>query len=194
MTAFLIFLALCFLIWKFAPNPENKRAAGMMLQMLESFHIIDSTIKLDVFSQRLDFLGQLASTLPPKADKDKCIKMALKSYGGKYPGNSVSPTIRIILNQPQIATSYKFRDEAATAFFLRACNKLKAEIKTLKTATAKQRRVAQAVELADVVVNRLISDERQKYTDCIHDELTSVSDLVASHQIIAGNDLDALPG
>lgn len=181
MTAFLIFLALCFLIWKFAPNPENKRAAGMMLQMLESFHIIDSTIKLDVFSQRLDFLGQLASTLPPKADKDKCIKMALKSYGGKYPGNSVSPTIRIILNQPQIATSYKFRDEAATAFFLRACDKLKTDIRNLKTEAARQRRVLQASELADNIEDRLMSEELQKYIDCIHDELAKVVALVESY-------------
>lgn len=194
MITLLIILALCILLWKLAPNPENKRATVMMFKMLESFQIIDSTVKLDIFTQRLDFLGQLASTLPAKADKSKCIEMALKTYVNKYYDKPISPTIRLILNQPQIATSPKFRDEAATAFFLRACNKLKAEIKTLKTATAKQRRVAQAVELADVVVNRLISDERQKYTDCIHDELTSVSDLAASRQIIAGNDLDALPG
>lgn len=194
MITLLIILALCILLWKLAPNPENKRASVIMFKMLESFQIIDSTVKLDVFTQRLDLLGQLASSLPAKADKSKCVDLALKTYANKYYDKPISPTIRLILNQPQIATSPKFRDEAATAFFLRSCNKLKAEIKTLKTATAKQRRVIQAAELADAIVNRLISDERQKYTNCIHDELKSVSDLVASRQIIAGNDLDALPG
>lgn len=181
MTALLLFLVLCFLIWKFAPNPENKRAAGIMVQMLESFQIINSTVKLDVFTQRLDFLGRLASTLPPKADKDKCIKMALKSYAGKYVGMPVSPTIRMILTQPQIATSYKFRDEAATAYFLRVCDKLKTDIRNLKTEAARHRRVLQASELADTIEDRLMSEDLQKYIDCIHDELAKVVALVESY-------------
>lgn len=194
MITFFIILTLCILLWKFTPNPENKRAAGMMLQMLESFQIIDSTVKLDIFTHRLDLLGRLASSLPVKADKNKSIAMALKAYASKYHDKPISPTIRLILNQPQIATSPKFRDEVATAFFLRFCNKLKTEIKTLKTSNAKLRRVAQATELADIIGSCLMSDERQKYADRIHEELTSVSDIVASHQIIAGSDHDALPG
>lgn len=153
----------------------------MMFKMLESFQIIDSTVKLDIFTQRLDFLGQLASTLPAKADKSKCIEMALKTYANKYYDKPISPTIRLILNQPQIATSYKFRDEAATAFFLRACDKLKTDIRNLKTEAARQRRVLQASELADNIEDRLMSEELQKYIDCIHDELAKVVALVESY-------------
>lgn len=148
----------------------------MMFQMLESFDIVDSTTKLDTFTQRLDFLGKLASTLPANANQ-KCIDTAIQTYSHKYSGRSISPTIRLILSQPQIATSPKFRDEAATAFYLRTCNQLKAEIKTLKTTNARQRRVIKASELADIIVDRLTSNERQKYVDCIRNELASVSDI-----------------
>lgn len=177
MLTFIIILVVFILIWKLTPNPANKRATGMMLQMLESFYLIDTTIKLDIFAKRLDFLGKLASTLPTNADKSKCINTALQVYAQKYYDRPISPTIKLILNQPQIATSPKFRDEAATAFYLRTCNQLKAEIKILKTTNARQRRVINASELADIIVDRLTSDERQKYIDCIRDELTSVSDI-----------------
>lgn len=151
-----------------------------MFQMLESFNVIDSTVKLDIFTQRLNFLGELASSLPVKAEKDKCIKMALTAYANKYPGRLISPTIRMILKGPQIATSPKFRDEAATAFFLRSCDKLKTEIKNLKTATAKLRRVEQAKELSYIIEDRLVSDDIQKYIDRIHEELVIVANLAVS--------------
>lgn len=150
----------------------------MMFQMLESFDIIDNTTKLNVFIQRLDFIGKLANTLPANTDRNKCMDIALQTYAHKYTDRPVSPTIRLILSQPQIAVSPKFKDEAATAFFLRTCNKLETEIKTLKTSNAKQRRVMQAQELADIIVDRLYSDERQKYIDCIHNELSHMADLI----------------
>ena len=108
--------------------------------------------------------------------------MALRAYSDKY-NRPISPTIRQILNQPQIATSTKFRDEAATAFFLRSCNKLETEIKTLKTSNARQRRVTQAHELADIIVDRLYSDEQQKYIDCIHSELARLSGSTSLHPL-----------
>lgn len=155
----------------------------MMFQMLESFYLVDTTVKLDIFTKRLDFLGKLASTLPANADKSKCIDTALQVYAQKYYDRPISPTIRLILNKPQIATSTKFRDEAATAFFLRTCYKLETEIKTLKTSNAKQRRVTQAHELADIIVDRLHSDERQKYIDCIHGELARLSGSTSPHPL-----------
>lgn len=167
-------IAAFILLWKLTPNPVNKRAVGMMFQMLESFDIVDSTTKLDTFTQRLDFLGELASTIPANANK-KCIDSAIQAYSLKYSSRPISPTIRLILNQPQIATSPKFRDEVATAFYLRTCNQLKTEIKTLKTTNARQRRVVTASELADIIIGRLTSNERQKYVECIRDELANVS-------------------
>lgn len=179
MLTFIIILAAFFLIWKLTPNPANKKAVGMMFQMLESFYIIDSTTKIDIFTQRLDFLGKLASTLPTNADKNKCIDTAIQAYARKYYDKPISPTIKLILNQPQIASSLKFRDEAATAFYLRACDKLKAEIKTLKTANARQRRVTQASDLSSIIIDRLSSSERQKYIDCIREELVHVTDMAS---------------
>lgn len=176
MLAFIIILVVFIVIWKLTPNPANRRTTGMMFQMLESFHIIDSTTKFEVFAQRLDFIGQLASTLPPNADKCKCADMALQEYSDKH-HRPISPTIRQIFNQPQIAISAKFRDEAATAFYLRICDQLKAEIKTLKTTNARQRRVIKASEIADIIVDRLTSNERQKYIDCIRNELARGSDI-----------------
>ncbi|MBD5301628.1 MAG: hypothetical protein HDS16_01300 [Bacteroides sp.] len=179
MITFIIILAICLLLWKLTPNPANRSATGKMFQMLESFHIIDSTVKLDVFIRRLDFLGELARNLPKNADTGKCIEAALHAYSQKYPAVHISPTIRLILSQPNIATSLKFRDEAYIAFYLRSCSKLKDEINTLKTATAKQRRVKQAKELADVVLARLKSTEQSKYAECINNELASVSNMVS---------------
>lgn len=147
----------------------------MIFQMLESFDIIDNTVKFDVFTQRLEFLGKLATGLPQTADKNKCIEVALHSYVHKYPDKPVSPTIRLILDQPQIATSPKFRDEATTAFYLRVCTRLKSEIRDLKTPAAKQRRVQQAHELANIVIKRLSSLEKQNYIDCIISKFNDVS-------------------
>lgn len=147
----------------------------MIFQMLESFNIIDNTEKIDVFTQRLEFLGKLATSLPQNADKNKCIEVALQSYAHKYPDKPVSPTIRLILHQTQIATSPKFRDEATTAFYLRVCTRLKSEIRALKTPAAKQRRAQQAHELANIVIERLTSLEKQNYIDCINRELNDVS-------------------
>lgn len=155
----------------------------MMFQMLESFHLIDTTINLDIFTKRLDFLGELANALPTNADKNKCIDTAIQAYSHKYPDRFISPTIRLILNQPQIATAAKFRDEAATAFFLRSCSKLETEIKTLKTSNAKRRRITQAHELADIIVDRICSDERQKYIDCINSELTRLFGSTSPHPL-----------
>ena len=122
MITFIIIVVVGVLLWKLTPNPANKRAIRMMFQMLETFHLIDSTVKLDVFTRRLDFLGELARSLPKNADKNKCIDAALHSYSQKYPAVHISPTVRLILNQPDIATSLKFRDEAYTAFYLRSCS------------------------------------------------------------------------
>lgn len=179
MVTCIIILAVCFIVWKLTPNPTNNKASGVIFQMLESFHIIDSTVKLDVFSQRLDFLGKLACSLPKNIDIKNCVDTTLNSYSKKYPNIPISPTIRLIINQPHIATSLKFRDEAYTAFYLRSCAKLKDEIGTLKTASAKQRRVKQAKDLADVVLGCLKSTNKSQYAECINNELTSVSNMVA---------------
>lgn len=178
MITFIIIVAICFLLWKITPNPANRVATGKMFQMLETFHIIDTTVKLDVFTQRLDFLRELSSNLPKNADVNKCIDAALRAYSQKYPAINISPTIRLIINQPQIAASLKFRDEAYTAFYLRSCAKLKDEINILKTTAAKQRRIKQAKDLADVVLANLKSTEQYKYAECINNELTSVSNLI----------------
>lgn len=175
MVTIIIILIVVFLLWKITPNPTNQRASGMMLQMLESFNIIDSTLKFDIFTQRLDFLGELATTLPSNIDKHKCIEVAIHSYTHKYPDKSISPTIRLILDKPDIATSAKFRDEATTAFYLRTCDRLKSEIRSLKTLTAKQRRVQQAHELANIVIGRLASLEKQNYIEYISNELNVLS-------------------
>ena len=37
MLTVIVILVAVALVWKFTPNPANKRAAGMMFQMLESF-------------------------------------------------------------------------------------------------------------------------------------------------------------
>lgn len=179
MITFIIIIAICWLLWKITPNPANRVATGKMFQMLETFHLIDSTVKLDVFTRRLDFLGELARSLPKNADKNTCIDTALHTYSQKYPIVHISPTVRLILNQPDIATSLKFRDEAYTAFYLRSCSNLKHEISTLKTEPAKQRRVKQAKELADVILERLMSSEQSKYAECINNEFASVTNMVS---------------
>lgn len=152
----------------------------MMFQMLESFHIIDTTVKFNIFEQRLDFIGKLANTLPTNVDKNKCIDTALQLYSQKHSDKPISPTIRTILNNPQIASSPKFRDEATTAFYLRSCSRLKLDIEQLKTAAAKGRRIQQAAELSEIIKKRLCSVEKDKYINTInesYENLTSVHTL-----------------
>lgn len=177
MVTLIIIIAILVIIWKLSPNPNDKRATGMMFQMLESFHIIDTTENQDVFTKRLDFIGKLACTLPTNANKQKCIENAITAYNHKYPAIPISPTIRIILKNPEVATSAKFRDEATTAFYLRTCHKLKSEIVTLKTRAAKQRRINQASGLAEILIGQMTSPEKQKYIDCILNELATISSL-----------------
>lgn len=45
---------------------------------------------------------------------------------------------------------------------------------------AKQRRYIQAAELADVIIDRLKSNVRQRYIDCINNELSNIANLIAS--------------
>lgn len=175
MLTITIVLVILFILWKFTPNSANKKATGMMFQMLESFHLIDSTVKFDVFTRRLDLLAKLANTLPKNADQKKCIELALQAYRHKYPTVPTSPTIRRILDQPEIATSSKFRDEAYTAFYMRLCAKLKDEINTLKTAAAKQRRIKQANDIAEIILERLASSDRLQYAEYINNEFISLS-------------------
>ena len=180
MITFLIILAVFIFLWKLTPNPANKKAIGMFFQMLESFHIIDTTVKFNTFEQRLDFIGKLANTLPANVDKNKCIDTALQSYSQKYSDNPISPTIKAILNNPQIASSPKFRDEATTAFYLRSCSRLNLEIEQLKTTAAKRRRIQQAAELSEIVKERLCSAEKAKYIIAINE---SYENLTALHTL-----------
>ena len=183
MITIIIIFIVVFLLLKLKPKPTNKMAVSIILQILESFDIIDSTTKLDTFTQRLDFLGELANTLPATANYNKCTDAAIQAYTHKYSSRPVSPTIKLILNQPQIAVSPKFRDEAATAFFLRSCSNLENEIRTLKTVNARQRRVIQAEKLAETIIDRLKSNDRQKYIDCIRDELSRLSNLTRLYSL-----------
>lgn len=148
---------------------------GRMFQMLESFKIIDSTVKLDIFTQRLDFLYQLAKEIPQSDNLKHFADITLRNYTRKYPKVFITPTYRQIIEQPQIVCSDKFRDEAATAFYLRTCENLKENISTLKTTAAKQRRIKQAGEWAEIITGMLRSYDKPRYAETIREMCTSVS-------------------
>lgn len=154
---------------------HTRLITGRMFQMLESFKIIDSTIKLDTFTQRLNLLRDLAKDIPQNENIQHFSDLALKTYARKYPKEFITQTYRQILVQPQIACSDKFRDEAATAFYIRHCEKLKEDISTLKTTAAKQRRIKQAEELSEKIIDMLSSYDKQRYTETISETYTSVS-------------------
>lgn len=146
--------------------------------MLESFKITDSTVKYEIFTQRLEMLCNLAQSLPTNVNLDQFAEATLKTYAKKYPNVFITPTYKLILQQPQTVCSSKFMDEAATAFYLRFCSKLKEGISTLKTQAAKQRRITQAKECAEKVIIMLTSQNKQKYIDEIH---KACSELSTSH-------------
>lgn len=156
-------------------NLEMKRTIGIMFQMLESFNIIDNTVKYEVFSQRLDFLGTLAHNIPNKTNNLECAKIALQKYSKKYSNVTCTFTYNQILGNPSITYSDKFRDEAATAFYMRSCDKLKTEIESLKTKAAKQRRIKQAEELSDMIKERLCSSDKQKYINAINESFEKLT-------------------
>ncbi|WP_305156683.1 hypothetical protein [uncultured Muribaculum sp.] len=154
---------------------------GRMFQMLESFKIIDNTIKLDIFTQRLDFLCKLAKEIPPSDNLKHFADITLRNYTRKYPKIFITPTYRQIIERPQIVCSDKFRDEAATAFYMRACENLKENISTLKTTAAKQRRIKQAEEWAEMITDMLRSYDKPRYTETIRETCTSVRAMGSSH-------------
>lgn len=158
-------------------DQKTRQITGSMFQMLESFKIIDSTVKLDIFTQRLDFLRKLAISLPQNEDLKHFADISLNAYTRKYPKVSITPTFRLIIQQPQVACSSKFRDEAATAFYMRVCGKLKEDISTLKTKAAKQRRIKQAEELAETIIDTLCSTEKARYVEAIRETCAGVSPL-----------------
>ena len=65
----------------------------------------------------------------------------------------------------------------------RSCSNLENEIRTLKTVNARQRRVIQAEKLAETIIDRLKSTDRQKYIDCIRDELSRLSNLTRLYSL-----------
>lgn len=169
------FILIVILIAKKQKYDETSRLiTGRMFQMLESFKIIDSTVKLDIFTQRLNLLRDLAKDMPKNENLKQYAGVALKTYARKYPQVFITETYRQILEQPQLACSDKFRDEAATAFYIRTCNRLKEDIATLKTTAAKQRRVNQAEEWAELVTEMLRSYNKQQYADTIRETCANV--------------------
>lgn len=154
---------------------------GQMFQLLESFKIIDSTVKLDIFTQRLNFMYKLAKEMPQSGNLKHFADIALRTYTRKYPKVFITPTYRQIVTQPQIVCSDKFRDEAATAFYLRACENLKESISTLKTTAAKQRRIKQAEEWAETITDMLRSYDKQRYAETIRETCASVCAMDSSH-------------
>lgn len=154
---------------------------GRMFQMLESFKIIDTTVKLDVFTQRLNFLYKLAKEMPQSNNLKLFADITLKNYASKYPKVFITPTYRQIVEQPQIVCSDKFRDEAATAFYMRTCENLKETILTLKTSAAKQRRIKQAEEWAEIITDMLCSYDKQRYAETIREACAKVCAMDSNH-------------
>lgn len=159
-------------------DQTGRLVTGRMFQMLESFKIVDSTVKLEIFTQRLEMLCNLAQSLPTNTNLTQLAESTLKTYARKYPNVYITPTYRLILQQPQTVCSSKFLDEAATAFYMRFCSKLKEGMSVLKTQVAKQRRITQAKECAEKVIIMLTSHDKQKYIDAING---ACSDLSSSH-------------
>ena len=152
-----------------------KITIGRMFQMLESFEIINNTVNPKIFTQRLNLLGEIARSLPEYKQSSACAKPALQIYTNKYPNVNVTSTHRLIIEQPSVAYSPKFRDEATTAFYIRTCHNLKIEISTLKSIAAKQRRIIKASELAELIIPMLTSPDKQRYIDVIHSTCAEVS-------------------
>ena len=179
MTVIIIITAAIFLLMLFYYNSQRAIATritiGRLYQMLESFAIIDNTVNFKTLYERIKFISELAQNLPKNVDLKICASFAMSEYKKNYPKQMISPTYYLLMKQPYIAYHDVFQDEAYTAFYLRSCEKFKEEIHTLKTSAAKQRRMTNALELSEKIINKLISMNKQKYIDCINQACADVA-------------------
>lgn len=174
MVTVLIIAVFVFLIIKTSSNMQNKEVTGKLLQLLETSHILCTTVNLEVLESRISFAFQLLKKIGSNKHLDECSKKAITSYLSVYPGNQVPAIYYQLINDPDKINRDVFSNECRIAFFIRYCEKMIAEANELKTSKAKERRIIKSQEMMELVVSNLRGYDVSPYVSVMSEKINDM--------------------
>lgn len=160
--------------WGSYTSNLQKRNCGVIFQALETIHLLDTTVKRDIFFSRFSFLRKIAPSLidgSQKASYPKWLVIAFNEYKNKYYDRDITEHQKQILTYPEQILTSEFRGQQYVRWFKHFCDTKENEIQALKTESAKQRRRDQALECAKYLLGNLMSKEYYPYHSQITKEL-----------------------
>jgi hypothetical protein len=152
----------------------NKFLVSKMHQVLESTYLVENTLKHDIFKSRMEFLRQLSADLIASRknnDYTQCTSSALNIYKSKYYDHVISKLQNDILNDPSIVNQSDFYDEQSILWFKRFCDKMSADIDSLKTNKAKENRREKVLEYSKIVLSEINNNNSTEYHTVISEQL-----------------------
>src|SRR5574344_2534492 len=152
----------------------NQFVTGNMYKVLESIYLIENTLKYDIFKSRMEFLRQLSVDLiayRKNNDYIQCTLSALNIYKSKYYDHVISKLQNDILNDPSIVNQSGFYDEQSILWFKRFCDKMCADIDSLKTDKAKENRREKVLEYSKIILSEINNKNSIDYQVIVSEEL-----------------------
>lgn len=176
MSLFIIVLIALFGFAIFSVYISNKQKIfnGVIIQALETVHLLDTTVKCDVFRSRFAFLEKIAPTLIERchlSSYPKWLKIACDEYKKRYYDRNITEHQKQILANPEQIITTEFKGQQYVAWYIYYCNAKEKEIAALKTEPAKQRRRDEALETAKYLLGDLMQREYYSYHSQITKEL-----------------------
>ena len=153
---------------------KHKFFSGVIIQALETIHLLDTTVKCDVFRSRFAFLEKIAPTIIGRchlSSYPKLSKIASDEYKKRYYDRNITEHQKQILANPEQIITAEFKGQQYVTWYIHYCDAKEKEIAALKTESAKQRRRDEALETAKFLLSDLMQRDYYPYHSQITKEL-----------------------
>lgn len=144
-------------------SSDKKRLSGNIIitwmhQALETIHIIETTINIDVLIGRMDLLSHLKISLA-KFDKtqqyNSAVSDGINFYKNMYYDRVVTKEQLEFISSPSTFNTESFIAFNIYRCFNQYCQKMKGEIEVLKTSSAKEKRRDKIIDVSYTCINEL---------------------------------------
>lgn len=180
-TLVIVIIIIAILFYLSSVNEKDKKRKAFnqfltdnMYKVLESTYLIENTMKYDIFKSRIEFIRQLSVDLiayRKNNDYIQCSLSALNIYKSKYYDHIISKLQNDILNDPSIVNQADFYDEQIILWFKRFCDKMGADINSLKTNKAKDNRREKVLEYSKIISSEINNKKSIEYQTVISEQL-----------------------
>lgn len=181
MIVLILFILFCILIATVNSFKESKvervessMMTGSVFQILETLCILENTSNIETLISRYNFLlKKLLSifSLINNPGYNNSVKLGIEEYERLYYDKKVTDEqIEILHNPSSIKNSIYYAKNIAHCFSS-YCEKIDAEIKTLKKEDAKERRRTKVMEVARICIYELNDHGKNEYINSISEDL-----------------------